>query len=154
MENISIEYNSFSLIISTLTGTHFAVSVGVLERLDEAQRLVDRSSDGQVVHGDLAHDAVAVDDEQAAQRVTQVLQVDAVVLGYLMRGVRKERDVDSAEAALLARCVYPRQVRELAVGRDGEHLRLERTELGHSVAERDYLGRADEREIERVEEQN
>ena len=52
-----------------------------LEGLDESERLVDGSADGEVVHGDLAEDAPVVDDEEAAQRVTVVLEVDTVVLG-------------------------------------------------------------------------
>ena len=51
-----------------------------LEGLDESERFVDGAADGEVVHGDLAEDAPVVDDEEAAQRVTVVLEVDTVVL--------------------------------------------------------------------------
>ena len=51
-----------------------------LESLDESERFVDWSADGEVVHGDLAEDAPVVDDEETAQRVAVVLEVDAIVL--------------------------------------------------------------------------
>ena len=51
-----------------------------LESLDESECFVDRASDGEVVHGDLAEDAPVVDDEETSQSVAVVLQVDAVVL--------------------------------------------------------------------------
>ena len=47
----------------------FAVRVGILEGLDKTQGLVDGAADGEVVDGDLAKDALRVDDEQAAARV-------------------------------------------------------------------------------------
>jgi hypothetical protein len=37
--------------------------VGELEGLDEADGLLDRAADGQVVDGDLAEGALRVDDE-------------------------------------------------------------------------------------------
>ena len=41
--------------------------VGELEGLDEPERLVDVAADGEVVDGDLAELALAVDDEEAAE---------------------------------------------------------------------------------------
>ena len=62
-------------------GENHGFQIKYLEGLDESERLVDGSADGEVVHGDLAEDAPVVDDEEAAQRVTVVLEVDTVVLG-------------------------------------------------------------------------
>ena len=39
-----------------------------LERLDEADGLVDGAADGKVVDGDLAENALRVNDEEAAER--------------------------------------------------------------------------------------
>ena len=61
-------------------GENHGFQIKYLEGLDESERLVDGSADGEVVHGDLAEDAPVVDDEEAAQRVTVVLEVDTVVL--------------------------------------------------------------------------
>ena len=46
----------------------FAVLVGELERLDEAQGLVDAAPSREVVDGHLAHDAGRVDDEESTAR--------------------------------------------------------------------------------------
>ena len=42
-----------------------AVLIRELERLHVAQRLVHRATHGQVVHGDLAENALGIDDKQA-----------------------------------------------------------------------------------------
>ena len=52
-----------------------------------------------------------------------------------MRKVGEEWDVEPAEAALLARRVHPRQVREVRVHRACDHLR------GHSQMTSDERGR-------------
>ena len=100
----------------------------------------------------LSDDSLSVDDEETAQRVAQVLEIDAVVLGYLVRDVREERNVDVAKAALVTWRVHPGQMGELTVRGDGHDLGVELTELVGTVAEGDDLGGTDEGEIERVEE--
>ena len=76
--------------ISNFRGHNYRINY--LESLDESERFVDGSADGEIVHGDLAEDASVVDDEEAAQRVAVVLEVDAVVLkddrhNYLINSV-------------------------------------------------------------------
>lgn len=44
-------------------GAHLAVLVRVLERLHQTQGLVHGAAHGQIVDGDLAEDALRVDDE-------------------------------------------------------------------------------------------
>ena len=83
-----------------------------------------------------------------------VLEIDAVVLGDGVREVGEERDVEPAEAALLARRVHPRQMREVRVHRAGDHLGTERLELCGPVVEGENLGGADEGEVQRVEEEH
>ena len=78
----------------------------------------------------------------------------AVVGADLLGQVGHERVLEPAEAALLARCLDPGQVAELAVDRAAEHLGAALAELLDPVAEGDDLGRADEGEVERVEEQD
>ena len=56
-----------------------------LERLDEADRLVDGAADGEVVDRDLAEDAGGVDDEQPAER-------DAVLLNAAVGLVAVDAD--------------------------------------------------------------
>ncbi len=132
--------------------SYLSVLVGVLEGLHQPESLVHRSAHGKVIHGDLAEDAAVVDDEQAPEekehdrvksrsggecttvfllpapeRMSIVLQVDPVVLGDGMSEVGEERDVQPAEAALLARGVHPRQVSEVGVHRTGHHLKSSET---------------------------
>ena len=65
-------------VVSQSTNTHcvtarlpaswadLAMFVSVLEGLHQAQCLIHRSAHRQVVHGDLAEDALGVNDEQAS----------------------------------------------------------------------------------------
>lgn len=111
-------------------GADLAVLVGVLEGLHQPEGLVHGAADGEVVHGDLPEDALVVDDEEAAEGVAVLLEVDAVVLADGVRQVGEEGDVESAEAALLARGIHPRQVREVGVDGAGDDLgRLKKTQL-------------------------
>lgn len=84
-----------------------AVLVGELEGIDQAEGLVDAAADGEVVDGDLADDAVGVDDEEAAEGNAFLLDEDTVVLGELVVLVGEEGNVDLAEAAVTSRGVGP-----------------------------------------------
>mmetsp|Transcript_12180 Transcript_12180/g.47150 ORF Transcript_12180/g.47150 Transcript_12180/m.47150 type:complete len:245 (-) Transcript_12180:8-742(-) len=137
------------------SGAHLAVLVGVLECLDEAERLLDRASDRQVVDGGLAKDALAVDDEQAAQGqagVSAVLDEHPVVARHLLRDVAHQGDAHAAQASLVARLERPAVVRELGVHADSDHLRAGLAELVHCVREGRELRGAHEAEVGRVEE--
>ena len=90
-------------------GADLAVLVGELEGVDQAEGLVDAAADGEVVDGDLADDAVGVDDEEAAESDALLLNEHTVVLGELVVLVGEEGDVDLAEAAVPSRCVGPCQ---------------------------------------------
>ena len=104
---------------------HLAVLVSVLEGLDQPQGLIDRPSDGQVVHGDLSEDAFVVDDEEAAKGVAVVLEEDPVVLGDGVGEVRQEGNVEPAESALAAGGVHPSQVGEMRIHRASNNLTKE-----------------------------
>lgn len=88
-------------------GADLAVLVGELEGIDQAEGLVDAAADGEVVDGDLADDAVGVDDEEAAEGNAFLLDEDTVVLGELVVLVGEEGNVDLAEAAVTSRGVGP-----------------------------------------------
>ena len=47
--------------------THFPVFFRVLRCLDQPQSFVHRTTDRQVIHGDLTQNSLRVDDEQSAQ---------------------------------------------------------------------------------------
>lgn len=63
-------------------GADLTVRVGVLEGLDQAERLVDAAAHRQVVDGDLPEDALRVDDEKAAA---------SVVCGACKQGIKGSR---------------------------------------------------------------
>lgn len=135
-------------------GADLAVLVGELEGLDEAQGLVDGAAHGQVVDGDLAQDALGVDDEQAAQGHALVLEQHPVLARDGLALVRHERQAQvRPQPALLARLLRPRQVREVRVRRDPEHRRVHGRELRQRVVEAEDLRRAHEGEVQRVEEE-
>ena len=72
-----------------------------LERLDETDGLVDGAADGEVVDGDLAEDTLRVDDEEAAESDTLLLEEDAVVAGDLQVLVGNERKLEVRAQATL-----------------------------------------------------
>ena len=96
-------------------GADLAVLVRVLESLHQPQRLVHGPAHGEIVHGDLPQHALVVDDEEAAEGVAVVLEVDAVVLGDGVGEVREEGDLQLAQAALRPRGVHPGEVGEVGV---------------------------------------
>lgn len=99
-----------------------------LERLDEADGLVDGAADGEVVDGDLAEDALGVNDEEAAEGDALVLEEDTVVARDLHVPVGDQRELQvGAETALVAGLARPGEVGVGRVGGDtwtrGERLK-------------------------------
>jgi len=111
------------------------MGVRILEGLNQTNSLVHRASHGQIIHGDLSQHSGLIDNEETAQRMTAGLQVDSVVLADLMRQIGEQWDLHVAQAALLARRVYPGQVGEVRVHADANHLGLDLLELGDAVGE-------------------
>ena len=135
-------------------GADLAVLAHELERLQDAERLVHRAADADVVDRGVLDDAVGVDDEEAAQRDGAGLVEDAVLLGELLLEVLEERVREALDAALFPRLLGPREMAVLGVDGGAEHLGADLPELAEPVGEREDLGRADEREVEGVEEQD
>lgn len=65
---------------------------GKLERLHETQRLVDRTPDGQIVHGDLPQHALGIDQVARAERDPLILNQTSVVARDAQITVREQRD--------------------------------------------------------------
>jgi hypothetical protein len=125
-----------------------------LERLQDAQRLFDRAADVVVGHDRVAQHAFRVDDEQAALCGAGFLVEHAVRPGDFLGEVGDQRVRRPGDAVLVERGVEPREVRVDAVGRRPEHLGVEFVELVEAIGQGQDLRRADEREIERVEEKD
>lgn len=122
---------------------HLAVHISVLQRLHQAQRLVNIATDRQIVDGDLAQVLLAVDDEQAAEWHARLFVEDTVVPRHLHRLVGQQRNIQMAEAALLARLIDPGQMCVVAVGGAANQLATDGAELGGAVRVGDDLSGAD-----------
>ena len=91
---------------------------------------------------------------QAAQGNTLGVIQNVVSRGDFLLQVSNERIVDVAQAALIARGLNPGQVAELAVHGNAEDLGVLAGEIGVAVAEGRDFSRADEGEVQRIEEQH
>ena len=127
--------------------------VDKLESLDKPKGLVDIAAHGKIVDGDLPQRALGVDDEEAAEGDAVVLLEDPVgpADGHVLVG--QEWDLHLAEAAMFAVLLTPGEVGEVRVRAAGHHGAVEGLELRHPVREGDDLRGADEREVQRVEEE-
>jgi len=128
--------------------------VSVLECLDKAQSFIHGSSHWQVVHGDLPEGALVIDDEQASQGVTVLLQIDSIVLGDGVGEVRQERNIQLAQSSLCSWGGHPGQVCEVGVHGARHNFCSNFSKLLNPVVECKNFSGADECEIERVEEEH
>ena len=126
----------------------------VLEGLQQAQGLINTAADGQVVDGALHDHTIGIDDEQAAQGHTGVLVEDFVGAGDVLLQVSHQGVGDVAQATVLTVGLNPGQVGELAVHGHAQHFAVAAGELAVAVGEGGDLRRADEGEVEGVEEEH
>lgn len=142
-------------------GADLAVLVRELESLHETQSLVHRAANGQIIHRDLAKSASLVDDVETTKSHTVVVAVDAIAARDFRVLVSKKRDVHLAQASFLARQVRPEkednyeitlslpgkwqvlpcQMREVAISRASNELRVDLRELISAIAKsNDFRG--------------
>lgn len=107
--------------------------IGELERLHQAQRLVHRSSDRQIVHGNLAQILLAIDDEETTEWNAGLLVEHSVITSDLQRLVGQQRDVQVTETALLARLIDPGKMRKVAVGGAANNFAANVAEFGDTI---------------------
>jgi hypothetical protein len=101
-------------------GTGKTPTHGELERLHQTQRLVDRASDGQIVHRDLSKHAPGIDQIARAERDPLVLDQTPVLARNAHVAVGQQRDAQiGPETACGAGLLRPGVVRVLRVGRYG-----------------------------------
>ncbi len=72
--------------------------VGELEGLDQTKGLLDASTNGEIVDGDLPENSLRIDDEQAAEGDAGFLEEHAVRAGDVLAQVRKEGILEAAES--------------------------------------------------------
>ena len=124
----------------------------VLKRSHEPQRLVHAPPHGQVIHRDLLHDPLVVDDKQPSQRDSSVFEQHSVLGADLLRPVAHDRYPHRPQTASFAFHHRPRQVRVLTIRRHRDHFRVQRFEFIRAIVKRRDLRRAHKRKVERVEE--
>jgi hypothetical protein len=91
-----------------------------LERLYETQRLVNRTSNRQIVHGDLPQDALGIDQITRAKGYPFVLDQTSIVACDAHVPVCQKRDAKiGSETSCVAGLFRPCIVRVFRVGGDG-----------------------------------
>ena len=125
----------------------------MLDGLEHPQGLVNRAAKGKVVDGRVLDDTLPVDNEQPTQS-DSVIGQDVVGGRDLLLEIGDKAVVDVANATLIPRGLDPRQVAELRVDGHAQDLAVEGLELLVAVREAGNLRRANEGEVERVEEQH
>jgi hypothetical protein len=125
-----------------------------LQSLKHAKRFIDRASDVQIVNDRILQHAFRIDDEQPAQGDVRFFDQDVVFLSELAAYVRRDRVFHAFDAVLVLRGLEPRAVRMDRVGRNAENLGADALEIIQPIRKIDQLGRANEREIERVEQKD
>lgn len=139
-------------------GAHLSGAlVCLLESLYQPQGLRRAAAHRQVVHTDVANNALGIDDVGGPEGHTGVGSGGdeaAVALGDGVTHVGDEGDVHLADTARFALLLAELHVGELRVARAREDLTAVLPEFLAFVSELDDLGRAHEREVHRVKEQH
>ena len=91
------------------------VGLHVLEGLQNPQGFINVTTHGQVVDRGVHDDAIGIDDEQATQGDTLSIIEDVVSRRNFLLQVSDEGIVNVTQATLIACCLNPSQVAELAV---------------------------------------
>lgn len=85
-----------------------AVLISELESLDETDGFLDVATDGKIVDGDLSEDTLGVDDEEASESDTLILNQDTIAARDLHGSIGDKRKLQvGAEATLLSGLLNP-----------------------------------------------
>src|SRR5688500_13607400 len=122
-----------------------------LQRLDHAQRLFRRTAHVQIVDHLVTKNAFRIDYEETTQRNAAVLDQHTVIARHLLGRIRRERVFQTFNATFVSRRVQPRALRVNGVGRDADDVGANVQKVLVTIAERRQLCRANEREVERIE---
>ena len=130
------------------------MGLNVLEGLEHPEGFIHAAAHGQVVDRAVHDHALGVDDEQPAKGDACIFVEHVVGAGNVLLQISNQRVSDVAQAPALPVGLHPGQVAELAVHRYTQHFGVAAGEIGVAIRERRDLGRADEGEIQGVEEQH
>lgn len=125
-----------------------------LDGLQRSQGFVDISSHRKVIDSGMLHDALRIDDVEAAKGDASVLLQHAVSGGDLFCHIGKDRNLHVAKTASFAWSFDPGQVHFRGIGGCGKELTVERLEFLCPVAEGDDFGGANKGEVFGVPKEN
>ena len=126
--------------------------VGKLEGFNQSKRFVNTAAYRKVVDRRLSHRAMRIDDERATECNATGSQ-NVIRGGDRFVQVTDQWIVATTETTLLTCRFNPAQVGEFAINAASKHLRIESSKALRRFRKRDDFSWADERKIERVEEQ-
>lgn len=118
---------------------NFAVLFHKLERLNQAQRFVDRAAHGQIVDRNLTHHSVRIDNEQTTERDSGLLQQHTVIGGNFLGQIGQQRVLELAKTAALSWRVAPGQVRKVRIDGHSDDFGVQRVEIFDAITEGDDL---------------
>lgn len=94
---------------------YFAVLVGELEGLHEAESLVNIAADGQVIDGDLTEVALIVNDEKPTEGNSFILLQDSIPAGNVAGLISQQGDLHLSETTLFAFSLHPCEMAEMTI---------------------------------------
>ncbi|MNS80608.1 hypothetical protein D3C72_1142970 [compost metagenome] len=122
-----------------------------LQSVDQTQQLVHVAAQWQVVD-DLRTDNTVGVDQEGTTEGHAAFGLDVVGLADFVGHVGSQGVLHLTDAAVVDRGVTPGVVGEVRVDRHADHFHVARLEVRDAVVQGDQLGRADEGEVQRVEE--
>jgi len=142
------------LALAPACRTDIPMGLVELQSVHHAQHLVDIPSEGQVVDHLVSDHAGTVDEERATQRNIPRRRFHPVRLADAVRQIGHQRIANRTDAAVIDTRVAPGVVCVMGVHRNADDLDLPGLKVVQPVIEGNQLGRANEGEIQRIEEQH
>jgi hypothetical protein len=97
---------------SPVSGTDFTMFISELEGFDKTENFVNRTTNGEIVDGDLTNGTLRVNDEETTKSNTSFFNKNTVILGNGLGLIGKKRDLHFTETTLLTGSVNPSKMRE------------------------------------------
>jgi len=130
------------------------MDIGELEGFHQTKSLVDRSTDWQIIYGDLSQDSLRINDKETSQGDSILLPVYTVCLTDGRVLVSQHRDGQFPDSSLFSGGVDPGQVAEVRIRGAGNELTPDSRKVLGSIRECDDLSWTYECEVQWVEEKD
>ena len=134
--------------------SYLSMLIRKLECLDQPQSFIHISPHWEVIDSDLSQGAATINDKQASECKTLILLEDPIGPADDHALVCQQGDLHVPQPSRFAALLTPGQVGEVGVSGAGDDSAVEGFKLCNSVREGDDLRRADEGEVEGIEEED